>query len=174
MRDDAHAQQIAAAATTLRTARLSMQSSQMKYHLRSLSRSEFTSLLDAFYSADWYALIILSSGNDLLCHTCDIAHHSRTSSSTSREGKRQGAGQKAATAMISVPLPVPEGPESGQMPVKTKRRLLSEMLGVSGPAISHRKQHDRENPQVLSKDLSIHTLMAACLLLLLSTYTNST
>lgn len=48
MRDDAHAQQIAAAATTLRTARLSMQSSQMKYHLRSLSRSDITSLLDAF------------------------------------------------------------------------------------------------------------------------------
>lgn len=37
-RDDVHAQQIAAAATTLRTARLSMQSSDMKYHLRSLSR----------------------------------------------------------------------------------------------------------------------------------------
>ena len=39
-RDDVHAQQIAAAATTLRTARLSMQSTQMKYHWRSLSRSD--------------------------------------------------------------------------------------------------------------------------------------
>ena len=38
VRDDAHALQVAAAATTLRTARLSMQSTQMKYH-RSLSRS---------------------------------------------------------------------------------------------------------------------------------------
>lgn len=110
----------------------------------------------------------------MLCHTCIIACYCRTSSSVSREGKRQGAGQKAATAKISVPLPVPEGPESGQMPVKTKRRLLSEMLGVRGPAISHMKQHDRENPQVLSKDLSIQMLMATCLPPLYSTYKKST
>ena len=50
MRDDEHALQVAAAATTLRTARLSMQSSQMKYHLRSLSRLPSSLFIPAIFT----------------------------------------------------------------------------------------------------------------------------